>query len=491
MPVAINISTRQNSYHLPSLPDERLIDYIQNPRNNISFNPTYRWATAFLGTQTATYSELTTGDIPMFGVGLEVNPGDFIATVNYGKSLMGVEYDPFNNIVGAYEQRIFTTRIGYGKMDGTRFALNLVKVSDDPNSIASVPPEVRPAEALTLSPLLQFRLSSTVLLATETAASLNTNDLNGPDLTLEEDLLDLISPFIQINATSNADLSNTTSLQWRRDQFGITGEVRYVGPGFQPAGYRTFERDIIDYTVRTDARMLDNRLFVNATVGLRTNNLQNTTLDKTNRTILNLAVFGQVTEQLSVSSTYANFGFRNNVSLDTLRIEMINNSFSLTPTYQFRTEAHTHIVSVTGTYNQFDDFNIFEGVFQSTTSYSANTSYQIVFNDIPFNAGFQTMYLDITSPMTDINIIQASVNARYRLLDKKLTPSILIAYNNIRRDDFSPDHRWRLNLKSDYKIYQNVDFRISYNFSNYRYGSTRPDALTFENRFQVALVSRF
>ncbi|MCH8494639.1 MAG: hypothetical protein LAT57_03285 [Balneolales bacterium] len=491
MPFAISISTRQNSYNLPSLPDERLIDYIQNPRNNISFNPSYRWATAFLGTQTASYSELTSGDIPMFGVGLELDPGKFLFSVNYGKSQTGVEYDPFNNIAGAYEQRIFASRIGYGNLDGTRFTLNLVKSSDDPNSVQTAPPAIRPAEVLTLSPMIQVRMSPTVLLATEVAGSVNTSDLNGPDLPFEEKALDVLKRFIDINASSNADFSNVTSLEWRRDQFGIAGEVRYVGPGFQPAGYRTFERDIIDYTIRSDARMLSNRLMVNGTFGIRTNNLQSTTLDKTNRTIVNLNVFTQATEQLSVNTSYANFGFRNNVSLDTLRVEMINNTFSVTPTYQFKTENHTHVVSLTGSYNQFDDFNIFTGGFQSTLSYSLNTMYQVVFNAIPLNAGFQAMILENTTPVTDIRIINTGINVRYRMFDKKFTPALLVGHTYVLRDTFTADNRWRINLKADYKLYDGIDLRASYNFSNYRYGSSRPGALTFENRFQLALISRF
>ena len=75
MPLGVDITNQQTSYLLPALPEERFIDYVQNPRNNISINPTYKWAKVFLGTQIPAYSPLTTGDIPVFGAGVQLNPG--------------------------------------------------------------------------------------------------------------------------------------------------------------------------------------------------------------------------------------------------------------------------------------------------------------------------------------------------------------------------------------------------------------------------------
>ncbi len=491
MPFAISITTQQNSYLLPTLPEERFLDYVRNPRNNVSFNPTYKWASAYLGTQTPTYSSLSTGDIAMFGLGLELTPGNFLFTINQGKSQLGIEYDPFNNVEGAYEQKILTSRIGYGKMDGTHFILNYAKSKDDVNSVNSQPVGIRPKEGLTFSPLLQIRFSPTLVLKTETAASVFTNDLLAPELEIENDILDFVESFITINASSNADFANVTSLDWKKEKFSLGGEVRYVGPGFQSAGYRAMERDIIDYLLKSNLNLLQNRVFVNGSFGIRTNNLQNTTLNKTRRTILNTSVFAQVTEKLSVNTNYANFGFRNNVVFDTLRIEMINHSFSVTPTYRFETEKHNHTISTSVNYNVFDDYNVFSGGFQKTVSTSFNGNYTIGFEAIPLNLGVMGMYLQNRTPTTDIDMVNLALNGRYRMFDNKLTPAVLISYSTIKRDAFSADHRVRVNLRTDYKISKLMSFRASYNFSNYNYGTSRPDASTIENRIQLALQMRF
>lgn len=491
MPFSIHITTGQNTYNLPTRPDERFIDYIQNPRNNVYFNPQYKWAQAFLGTQTPLYSSLTTGDIAMFGAGIELTPGDFLFTLNYGKSQTGVEYDPFNNVAGAYEQRLLATRIGYGRQDGTRVVLHFVKSADDAGSIDNLPPGVRPAEGITVSPLLQLRLSPSVLLRTETAASVQTNDLLGPDAPYNNPVLDLMSGLMQINASSNADWSNETSLDVTFDLFSIGGEVRYIGAGFRPAGYRLMERDLIDYSVKSEAKLLDNRLLLNGQFGLRTSNLSEAAAEKNNRTIVNLNVFSQITEAFSVNTSFANFGFRNNVSLDTLRVEMISNTFSVAPTWQIRSESLTHVVAGSFNYSRFDDFNLFTGSFQNTVSFSVNGNYQIAFSTMPLSLGVTGMYLENSTPVTDIRILNAGFNARYRLLDRRLVPSLLFSWTGINRDQFTADNRFRLNLKADYRIAPRTDLRAGWNLSSYRYGTSRPDAGILENRFQVSIQTRF
>jgi hypothetical protein len=125
MPLGIDITNQQVSYILPSITRRTVYRLCAKPRNNISINPTYKWAKVFLGTQIPAYSPLTTGDIPVFGAGVHLNPGRFIFSFNYGKSQPAINASPFDNIAGAYEQWLMASRIGIGKEDGTKIVLNL------------------------------------------------------------------------------------------------------------------------------------------------------------------------------------------------------------------------------------------------------------------------------------------------------------------------------------------------------------------------------
>jgi hypothetical protein len=296
---------------------------------------------------------------------------------------------------------------------------------------------------------------------------------------------------MKINATSYTDWSNVSSIEWKQSGLGIGAEFRYVGPGFQPAGYRTFERDLMDFSIKTDINAKDNKIIVNGSIGLRRNNLENTTLDKTNRTITNLNVLSQLSEIMSLNVNYSNFGFRNNTNLDTLRVEIVNNTFAVNPTFQFRSDKSTQVLSISGSYNVYDDFNVATGDMQKTNSLNFNTNYQISFMAKPLTLGLNALYLINETPFTNISILNSGVNLRYRMFDRKFTPSLTYTFSTINRDDYTADQKSLLTLKTDWKITKQVSMNAGYSWSNYAYGSSRPDAVNMENRFQIALVSRF
>lgn len=490
MPFSANLSTQEQSYNLPSIPEEGLLNYISNPRNNVSINPSYKWVQSYLGTQTPNYSKLSTGDIALFGAGINVTPGKFIFSLNYGKSQAGVSYDPVNNIEGAYAQHILATRIGLGTDDGSKLVFNVVKSRDDPNSVKSLLPGKRPTETMTVGPLIQLRLSEKLYFNTEGAASVSTFDVFGPELD-EKQLVDALDFFLPINASTYTDFSGIGSLEWRDKQFGLGVEVNYVGAGFEAAGYRTFERDLIDYSIKTNMSIADSKLMLDGSLGMRTNNLSNSKLDKTNRTIANVNLFASLSEVLSVNTNYSNFGFRNDLKQDTLRVEMINHTFSFSPSLQFRRPSATHIITLDGGLDTFDDFNPLTGRVQNTSSVNASTNYQFLLRQKPFSAGILLLALQNKTPDTEIMMMNVGLNLRYRMLDKKLSPSLSLTHTTIQRAEFTADRRMVASLKADYRFHPKWNLNAWVNFNQYRYGSARPDALTTESKFQIAVVTRF
>jgi hypothetical protein len=491
MPVGIDVSMGQTTYHLPQIPEERLIDYVRNPRNNIHINPSYKWASAWIGTQTPSFSALTTGDIPLFGLGTELRPGNFILSAHYGTSQLAVNANPFQNIAGAYRQHIYAARMGYGKEDGSLFMINLVKIKDDIESVEKRPAGLRPKEGVVLSPLLQIRFSPTVMLKTETAASVFTRNLLGPDLFIENDLIPVAEIFLDVNGSTNIDFSNISSIDWQSDAAGLGMEVRYVGPGFEPAGYRAMERDLIDYNLKANFKLFQNSVIINGTTGIRTNNLNNTTAESTQRFIANVNLFARVSEVFSFNSSYSNFGFRNNVLMDTLKIEMIQNRFTFSPTIQWQAKQINHMIGLTGTLQSFDEFNVFTGDFNTTSSQSFTGNYNMVFKDIPLNLGLMGMFLENTTPATELNLYNIRLMARYRLLDKKLTPRILFSYTGVERDENTADQKLQLQINTSYKITDAMELKAGYNMSAYIYGTFRPGARTNENRIKLAVSHRF
>lgn len=491
MPIGIDLSRGQTTYHLPQIPEENLIDYVRNPRNNIHINPAYKWMQAWLGTQTPAFSALTTGDIPVFGAGFEINPGKFLLSAHYGTSQIGINANPSENIAGAYRQRILASRVGYGKADGTHLVLNFVRVKDDIYSVDQRPMGVDPKEGIVLSPILQMRLSPSLTITTETAASAFTRDLLGPGIYFENEYLPMAENVLDVNGSTYTDFSNISSIDWKSERVGLGFEVRYIGAGFEPVGFRSMERDIIDYNVKSSFNMFGNSLIISGSTGVRTNNLQNATVESTRRFIGNINLFAQLSETFSVNSSYSNFGFRNNVLFDTLKVEMIQNMFTVNPSLQFRRDRVNHIVGLGSSFQIFDEFNVFSGDFNTTQSMSFTGNYTIVFAETPLNIGLMGIYLENTSPVTALNLYNIRLMARYRLFDKKLSPRIMLSYTGVQRDEHSADQRLQLQINTSYKISQTMDLTAGYNLSHYIYGTFRPDASTAEHRVSLSLQQRF
>ena len=491
MPFSVDITNQSTAYHLPSLPEERFIDYVQSPRNNISFNPSYKWVQGYLGTQTPGFSALTTGDIPIFGVGVEMTPGRFLLSTHYGKSQLAVAPDPAAMIAGAFEQRILASRIGWGEPSGFLVALNIVHRKDDTESLEDHPAGIRPQEGITFSPEIQIKLAPSVTLSTETAGSVFTHNLEGPPMPIDHQVVRVAESLLPVNGSSNVDFSNISSLKWQGTRAGLGAEFRYIGPGFEPVGFRAVERDVIDYNLTGNLNLLDNKLMINGSAGIRENNLQSTTAESTTRFIANVNLFTQITESFNLASNYSNFGFNNNVVFDTLRVEMIQNMFSITPGYQLTGENISHVISTTASVQLFDEFNLATGDFINTQSTSFNASYNLVFINLPLNLGVMGMYLQNETPVMDLDMYHVGVTARYRFLEDRLTPSLQISHSGINREGFTTDHRWRANLRTSFEVRPSLELRLGYTYSNYQYGSVRENAVTHEHRMQLSLNQRF
>ena len=490
IPFGISISNQKTLYNLPELPEENLIDFIQNPKNDISINPEYKWIKSYFGTQTPNYSLLTTGDTPIFGVGVDINPGKFIFSANYGLSQRAIESDAMFNIVGAYKQKIVATRIGYGKIDGPKFTLNFVKVKDDVNSVINTPLYDDPIEGITIAPLIELNIKEKLFFTTETAASIFTSNLDN-NFTIDDEIIESFSDFITINASSNADISHVSSLDWVSEKFTIGGEVQYIGPGFVPVGYRNIEKDILDYKVNSSVKLFKNKTSINAMFGIRTNNVQNTNLQSTKRIISNVTIFSQISDAFSINANYSNFGFNNNEINNIIRVEMINNSYSLSPSYNFETTRIFHQINASGSLNLFDQFDALSNAFVATKSKNLSLNYNLMFKEMPLNINFIGLFFNNEMPVSSIKMSNYGTTVSYKFFDKKLSPSLGFNLANITRDNFTTDHRFGMRIKAKYKITKKLQFNASYRLNNYKYGSSKPNAITNEHRMQFALLQNF
>jgi len=490
IPFGITVSNRTTTYNLPSLPQENAITYIQNPRNNIHIDPKYKWAKFHLGSQTPQYSSLTTGDIQIFGVGFEINPGKFILGMNYGKSQIAIEPNIILNVQGAYKQNIIAGRIGFGKIKGSKFVINIAKIKDDPNSVTTAPIGITPAEGISVSPLVEFKIFKKLTFKTETALSVFTQDILNTTNFLDPSISS-INKLITINGTTLIDFGHTSSLEWKNKNFKLGGEIKYIGPGFYPTGYRNFEKDILDYKIKTGFKLFKKKMNFKGTFGIRTNNINNTHLSTSNRLIANLNLFAQITKNFTLNFSFANFGFKNNPQAGYPKVEMINNSYMISPSYRIKNKKLTHQINVNASLNQFKQFDVSVLDFVNTSSRTYSGNYRIKFNNKPLNIGFNTLYVNTKSDVLDLKILSYGITSGYKLFKKKLKPSLAINIINVENNSQVQNNRINARLKIKYKINKTTAVKFGYRFNNVRYGIIHPGAELNENRFQFSISKKF
>jgi len=491
IPFGMNISNQKASYNLPNLPEEGIVNYIRNPRNNFHINPKYKWLKANLGSHTPKYSSLTTGDIQIFGLGVEMNPGKFIFSVNYGLSQYAIEPDVALNIPGAFKQKIISGRVGFGKIKGSKFTLNFVKLKDEVESVAVQPINTKPKEGISIAPLVEVRISKQLKLTSETAASVYTENLNANTTFLDENFIKGFEFLISLNNTSIVDFAHTTSLEWSSKKLQIGGEIKYIGPGFLSVGYRNIETDLIDYKLKTGIKLAKNKYKINAVLGVRSNNIKNTKLNKNNRFIGNVNVFAQFTQNFSLNVNYSNFGFRNNSLENAYRIEMVNNSFSLAPSYQIKSKTKYQQINATLSTNKFNQYDVFLDSFVATATNTLSANYLMSFIKLPLSFGANALYLNNSSEINNVQLTTYGLNTGYKFLNKKVSTNLMIGLSNIKRGVFTADKRINMRLKVNYKFNKTTESSFVYRLNNNQYGTYRPNAISNENKLKFSLIKKF
>ena len=134
-----------NNFNVPGGPKLNLWQFLTNPLNNFGLRPKIGSTEFLLGTQYLKYSDLSTGDLGVFGYGINLSPGKFRFKLFNGTSQSPVNSvaptlnPPSDGTVGAYQRNQWMAQMGLEK-EGKYFAgFNFVKSEDKTGSVTSPP----------------------------------------------------------------------------------------------------------------------------------------------------------------------------------------------------------------------------------------------------------------------------------------------------------------------------------------------------------------
>ncbi|MFZ4770017.1 MAG: hypothetical protein ACOYLO_07530 [Ferruginibacter sp.] len=453
---------------IPGGPKQDFKQWLTNPVNNIAVNPKYKWAELQLGTQYLKYSELSTGDIGIFGAGFDLRPKSYRIKFFTGVSQAGISY--FSGpptIAGAYKRRNWMFQLGKEKEGKYEISLNVAKGKDFVNSSAPPPITIKPQEVVIISLLSNVYFKKGWYVKMEGAQSVFTRDLTSP-ATL---LIKSFDPFIKAHTSTVRDYAATAAIGKKGKNFDLGISSKYFGAGFQTAGYPYLQPDRFDYLLNTKWNTWKNKMNIVASLGQRVNNISNTTL-KANQFIGNLNWFTQFNDQWSLNINYNNFGFQSASGLNPYGIKNVSNDFGFSPTYIWSNTKMSNMLSFSYNYSKYDERDVLTGLTTGNNTHTALFTYVPSYFTKDFSPDFSVMYFYNDVLLAKTTLFTISSGLGMPVAKKKVQLRGQLQYNFVKSNTFKNDNNLIASISANWKINKQFSWNTFLSTNYFKYGNS-------------------
>ncbi len=287
----------------------------------LSLHPTYKWATAHIGSVNMNFSPYTLNGHQFTGGGLELSPKKkpFKVKLMGGRLLKATQDDNNPRTQPAFE------RIGYGidaAYEFKKFNLEIIAfyAKDKLNSLDSIPENknVLPQENLVTSFKSKIKFSRKFTFDIEYANTLLTKDLRSNTVNSSKSIL---LKKRTSTATYNAFKSN---LNYILGKSTLNIGYERIEPGYKTLGAYFFNNDFENVTFNTTSSLFKNKVAISLTLGQQRDDLNGEKINKTSRTIAAINTTYNVNERLTITGAFSNLNSFTNVKPN--QFEDINDS---------------------------------------------------------------------------------------------------------------------------------------------------------------------
>jgi hypothetical protein len=470
-----------------------LLNFISNPGNSFGANPKYKEYELLIGTQYLSYSNLSTGDIGVFGIGVDLHPKDYIFKFFTGVSQQAINYVapalPSTGLTGAYRRSNWMMQIGKEEEGKYKVALNFSKGKDRNTSLTPLlPPTINPQEGFTTTFLTNVKFKKGWFLNTEIAQGYYTkNTFDANNLWMKS-----FEPFIKTKNSTQRDYAGELAVGKKMQKYEVGLSTKYIGAGFITPGYPYMQPDKLDYTLNTKFNAWKNKMNIIASAGQRINNVSIATPSK--QFLGNLNWFTQFNERFSVNATYNNFGFTA-PSGSPFNIKNVSNDYGINPSYNWSNSKMMHMLSLSYNYSKYDERDVLTNITTSNNTHTALLSYVSIVYNRKLTTDFSVMYFNNKIPVPFINTTLLSFNAgaSYPLHKKKGNVKAQLQYMMARNNISSGNNNLLASVNVDYIIKPKLTWTtfLSSNRLKYETAYTPSGANYLESQYRTGLKYHF
>lgn len=476
IPLNVNFSALQTNFTTsPTGTKQSIWQFLTNPVNNFGVKPKIGTTEILLGTQNLQYSDLSTGDLGVFGYGVNLSPGKFRIKLFNGVSQRPVEYltalqFPPNGIDGAYQRNQWMAQLGIENEEKYFVGFNFVKSSDQQNSVTTPPlPPILPQENMVVSFLAKASTVKGWKYHVELGQSFFTRNLN---TALSTTIVSDFKPFTKAYLSSNKDNAVMLGLAKKGADWEVGAKFNYYGAGYYTAGYPFMQNDRSEYLVNTRFNALKKKMNVVASLGQRFGNLSKIAGPSlTKQIIANVNILTQFSDHFTLTTSFNNFGF-NASSISGYK--SVSNELTINPSYTWTSPKISHLLSGTYTFSKYDETVFIPPL--TTTQNNTNTLlilYVPTFLEKKISPDFSVMWFNNKAIPIELTLLSATTGINWKPKEK-INYKGQLQYSLSTVKPFTANKNLLATVGFDWELYKKLTWQFSLTASIYNYGTELP-----------------
>lgn len=412
IPFSAYISTDQSSF--------------QQSINRIGVNPKIgNWLTLHAGYYNAKLSDLTYGETGVMGGGFDVRYKLLRTSFFYGNVRDAIQPDAANNILGGFRREGFGFKLGIGT-ENAHVDFNLYKAKDIVASIGEYEYPLAPTENMVMSYSFAFPVFEDKLKVNgEIGGSAYTSDTR-----YEENHVEGFPQWLyNIRYSTRFDFGTFLNLSYTpQPEYNFQLKGRWYGPGFVTTAITEIQGDALDIEFSPNIRLMNNKLFLRSSFGVRYNNVRDTRAATTSRFIGSMNGTYQYNEHAGIDISFMNYSIRSNAISDTARIDNVLNYFTVTPRFNFQALGGFSNLFFSYSFQKFDDNNIIFAYNNKSSAHTASAVWSVAYiSSLNFSTSVNYQNSEFSTGNFKLTSLGASTG--YSFFNRKLTSSLGANYS--------------------------------------------------------------
>ena len=297
----------------------------QQPFNQYSIHPTYKWVTGHIGYTSMTFSPYTLNGHIFLGAGADATPSEkWKISAMYGRLLRAVKPDTTNGRnQPAFEQWGYGVKAHYGDKLKS-LDLTMFRARDKISSLPYVPESlnVLPQENLVLSVGGGISFFQKFQLKYEIASSAITSDTRAEKASAGNVFQSVGSLFTPRVSTSYYKAMKG-AFNYNGKGFVVGVGYERIDPQYKTLGAYFFNNDLENITLNGNVALGGGKVNVGVSVGTQRDNLDNSKISTLRRSITSVNLSFVPTQRLNISTSYSNFLTYTNIRSLFLKINQL------------------------------------------------------------------------------------------------------------------------------------------------------------------------